>query len=888
VEIPLTGKPRESAVPRVISDGFVTTPDGRTGINGVWIPGKGQPHLDEPGTVEYRHAGIGLVPRVRDMIRTGYRGALVTPYASIEGEAPELVDALHTAGAARGAAQHVGDRRAAWVTEGLTKEQKDLFGKQLVLDNLTAEAARKADSDPEAAANFARHALTLARDVPANTPNEPWFAEALARHRQYIEPTMNEASVGAGVNPESFRQPSSAYLKLFSEDRLSNKEIRRAMDAAQVAEPGELDPRSPLVRKLIGENPELRRLFPAGANDLRQGPLNPNVPSVNVDKPIYRQGASQTGSAQSAQGTAREYVTDYERILRQDAQDKVVRSAKNAVYDEVAKVGRPLAEKEEPALGKKVIERSVLDEEGKPTVQRWEVSPKVAAAVQKFERQSAITDNTGIWRKFSSAATRLQISGMPVEATSHMNSLASIVASVPGEKDTFAKATAAVPGVGAKLAAIREMAETDFNDPKIRELESRLADIGALRIDEDRGGLINSAHHALFGPEGVDVRGRLALARKYLDRKPDATDRELREFIVGKLGNYVRANSGDAVNALQDAGVSAFARFQAARIPSSVRALILAKSGLPDNGSAATRWADRARTAYRGPLGYAIAAEAANRAMNDHSMIDNERGHQSDVQLPFTIGPHDRPVYLPLAFTNPVLATGLRATGVRDVIPFPGSPNAGGKLADAERDVVNTGLGVASPALRALSIAASGRTPYENSDGSFLRVTDPKFDKGSEQARRVKAALSLGNPAMAAFAEHGGDVGGNTLSDALAEDGQAFGGAKSIAARVAEFLAPRVATVGVGGTDAETSALHRDEREFTDVMNSYKARLRRAPGPEAEDKIIEEAVGDAESDGRFDPDIVQQQLRKYVDSPPEKRDQTVERRDASFSRKIAK
>jgi hypothetical protein len=118
--------------------------------------------------------------------------------------------------------------------------------------------------------------------------------------------------------------------------------------------------------------------------------------------------------------------------------------------------------------------------------------------------------------------------------------------------------------------------------------------------------------------------------------------------------------------------------------------------------------------------------------------------------------------------------------------------------------------------------------------------------------------------------------------------GRTFGGAKAIAARVAEFLAPRVATVGVGGTDAETSALHRDEREFTDVMNSYKARLRRAPGPEAEDKIIEEAVGDAESDGRFDPDIVQQQLRKYVDSPPEKRDQTVERRDASFSRKIAK
>jgi hypothetical protein len=512
------------------------------------------------------------------------------------------------------------------------------------------------------------------------------------------------------------------------------------------------------------------------------------------------------------------------------------------------------------------LQRSIPDPNGSgnTVTERWAVPKPVKDAVTHFEQRQGITDQTGGWRKFTSAMTQAQISGMPVEATSHMNTLASIVASVPGEKDVVGKAMAAIPAVGAKAAAVREIAGIDFSKPETRALESRLADIGALRIQAEHGGLIHKSSNALFGPTGVDVRGRLVLARKYLDRNPGATDGELREFITSKLGNYTRANSGTLVNGLQDAGVSSFARFQAARVPGSIRSTF-GFSGLPSN-SIGQKVGDVANTLYRGPVGYAAAGQAANYAMTGHGMQDNERGHQLDVQLPFKIGANDDPTYIPLAFSNPVVATGLRATGARDLAPLPGSPNVGGRVADAARDMVNTGMGVASPAVRAASIAASGRTPYMLSDGSMLRVNDNKFDKGAQEASNIKSAVSLANPAASAFASQGGDLGGHRLSDELAQDGRSFGGPKAIAARAAEFIAPRVLSIGVGGRDNAMSADSRDEREYGDAMKDYKSQLRRAPGPITENRIIATAVADAKKDGRFDPSAVEDELNKYLDA----------------------
>jgi hypothetical protein len=89
--------------------------------------------------------------------------------------------------------------------------------------------------------------------------------------------------------------------------------------------------------------------------------------------------------------------------------------------------------------------------------------------------------------------TRAQIAGMPVEATSHANTLSSIVGSVPGEKDA----------VGRILAAITWAWWQTRSDPRndrhrLQEArDSRAREPaggyrGAARDETKRGGLVNS------------------------------------------------------------------------------------------------------------------------------------------------------------------------------------------------------------------------------------------------------------------------------------------------------------------------------------------------------------------------------------------------------------
>lgn len=873
-----TAQPARLAVRAGAIDPALLARGGGAAIGGVAGAGYGATQGDTPedkaknaliygglgAAAGYGAGRLATDPALRQSLSESYRSAMVTPYAKIERDYPELASALNTAGASTQAAQHIANRRVGWVTEGLQPEQKQTFTNILLRDtNLAKADAATARGETAAAQRFTDQANSLDQSIPQGSENEQWFKDALDRHNQYIGTPLANAAQRAGVS--SMLPVQSAYLRGVSKDRLDNEELRRAMDARAITDPSKIQSRGPIGQAILGERPEVARLQRA-TGGIPQGPINPNIPTVPEGSPRFNRGASRTGSANAAQGTAREYVNDYQTLVQRDAEDKIVRGATNDVYGALDNAGfKRLAPKEDPPIGMQALQRSVPDPSGSgnTVTERWAVPRNVKNAVDHFEQKRLVTDQSGKWRQFTSAMTQAQISGMPVEATSHMNTLASIVASVPGEKDLAGKAMAAVPGIGAKAAAIREIAGIDFTKPETRALESRLADIGALRVQDNHGGLIHKSSNALFGPTGVDVRGRLVLARKYLDRKPDASDAELREFITSKLGNYTRANSGTLVNGLQDAGVSSFARFQAARIPGSIRSTF-GFSGLPANG-AKQRIGDIANTLYRGPVGYAAAGQAANYAMTGHGMQDNERGHQLDVELPFKIGANDDPTYIPLAFSNPVLATGLRSTGARDLAPLPGSPNVGGKVADAARDVVNTGLGVLSPAVRAASIGASGRTPYMLSDGSMLRVNNNKFDKGSQAASNIRSAISLANPAASAFAEQGGDLGGHRLSDELAQDGRSFGGPKAIAARAAEFIAPRVLSIGVGGRDNALSAESRDQREYNDAMKDYKAQLRRAPGPITEQHIINQAIADAKKDGRFDPDMVGDELDKYLD-----------------------
>jgi hypothetical protein len=821
---------------------------------------------------EFRFAGPGLLPTQRAALRRGYRSALVTPYADIEGEAPDLVAALHKGGAANARALHIASRRTSQVLAGLSDEQQAQFGRKLTADNLRAEAQRKAASDPQAAQRFDAHATQLEQSLPQGIEQQPWFQQALAKHRQYVEQPLTEAALQAGVDPSSLRQPSSAYLRLVSNDRLTDTEIRRAMDAAGVDNPSDLKPAGPIRKALVGEKPAVARVFPRGTQGFRQGPLQPNAGYPGESVP-NRKGTSATGSSKQAQGTAREYATDYTRIVAADATDKAVRAARNNVYAEVAKIGRELQPGEAPAPGKTVI--AFTDSKGIATgdtgAQRFEVTKNVRDAVTRFHQtlEAKPTSSAGrALEKISGGLTQAQLSGMPVEATSHANTIASIVGSVPGEKDALGKGLTIIPGVGAKLAAIREMAELDFSDPQTIALEHRLADIGALRVEEGHGGVLNSAHRWLFGPEGVDVRGRLVLARKYLARTPDATDEALREFVTSKLGNYVPANSGTAVNALQGTGVTAFARFQAARIPGSVRT-VFGVSDLPAH-SGMQRAGDIANTLYRGPVGHLVGTNALNYALTGHSTFENEKGHSLDVDLGTTIGPKDRPVFVPGTTINPVVTTGLRASGLRSLL-MSDRTGTQGRIADAERDVANVGLGTLSPAARFAFTAATGRIPYLGADNDFPKTVASEPNRDRQSLAQLEAALSQANPAVHAFAGSGGDLQGRSLADALSEDGQPFGGPKATTARIAEFLMPRVASAGIGGPDQAMSATMRDRMEYQAAVKDAVREVENAAGPEDAQQVAQKWLARFRAAG-YETQQLAAQLRKAQNTPEYARD----------------
>ena len=711
----------------------------------------------------------------------------------------------------------------------------------------------------QTAENHTNLASLHGKGVPDDITQQPWFTNALSAYKTKVEQPLQDAYLQAGGTTESLLQPKTAYLRGVDAQRLARDEIDRAMKLQGVKTPQELSATNPALKWLSGERPELTRGLQALEQVTPEGvaglPAGPNASGL----PMIPRGATATKSAQQALGTAQEYSTDIRRITAFDAADKLRRAATNDVYNKVAQVGRVLEEGEEAFPGQEVLTRLIPGDNGAIVRQRISVDPDIKKAIDRFESTRDVSDITGAWRRTTGLLTKAQIAGMPVEASSHANTIASIIAAVPGELTSTGRALTLVPGVGARISAIRDMIMLDFANPEIQALQNRLAKIGALRIEVPLGGVINTTHNMLFGPTGVDVRGRLVLAQKYLRRAPNATDEQLRDFITSKLGNYVRANSGELTNALQTSGISAFARFQAARIPTSI-ATTFGQSGLPTT-SALQKAKDVAETLYRGPVGYAAGAEFANNVLAGQGTSKNEAGQVGNIQTGLyaepgglTGTPNNRPTYVPMQFLNPVLSTGLRATGVRNFIPGMTTTPEGSKFLGARRDIVNTALGTLSPAMRFLSSVLTGRVPYQTASGDLLKTSQEGFGGNATIGQNLKDALIAANPATSAF----GSERGNRLADAF-NTGPSGSSTAQTMAEIAEVLLPRLLAVGKGDTGARTTELNAQNRQYTDGIASYRQQLQSANTPAARQAVLEKALSDAKNAG-FNVNLVQSAL----------------------------
>src|SRR6185437_3310792 len=122
------------------------------------------------------HAGIPPLPKgALNDLSTAAKEALTDVYAPIRDRAPELHEALHSAGAMPpvSAGRFVGglvDRSL----RDLTPEQQDVFGKRILLDNLEAEAERKTTAAADAATQA--QAEQAKAEQPSKSARDLWYS----------------------------------------------------------------------------------------------------------------------------------------------------------------------------------------------------------------------------------------------------------------------------------------------------------------------------------------------------------------------------------------------------------------------------------------------------------------------------------------------------------------------------------------------------------------------------------------------------------------------------------------------------------------------------------------------------------------------------------------
>lgn len=709
--------------------------------------------------LQYRFGGPGVLPQTAENIADIQRSALTSPFSKATREYPRVAEKANQVGAARHYANWLATRGVQYANEGLTPEQVGQFYNRLVVDNLEAV-------NPESPA-LAFHRA----QYPAGVENEPWFKTALDNYQTNIESKIEPYAEQSGVAQAQMRRPSlGAYVKLLAVD------------------------------------PETGAPY-SGAGGSVPKNLSPRV--------------LKTVSAQQATGSALQYSVDPQAIVQSQA-EKIVKGARNQLIDVAKETGRPLEGKELPMPGEGIIvrehSRPVQTADGETvsvlTRQKYAVPKSVADAVAHVQKQLATGATTPYAQaKLPRLMTGASLEFSPAAAPYHMASLTAKVGKVPGT-GVLDELPNALPILGQRAQGIaRVVGGVDFSEPADRAMEARLAKIGALRpSDAERktllsrvpgvGRVTQGLHDLLFGPQGVDVRTRIWLGKRFVAEHPGATDDQIRKFVTDLAGNYVRENSGDLVNGLQDLGATAYARFAVPSIKTGITQNI-GISGLGNRPSLV------ARQLVRGAAGTLVGIELLNRALSGHGPESNNAGHRFDIDVTPEANAARRalgqpagnkPVYAKLSALDPGLSRAMRATGL-DAL------GNGGSGADAARQMFNTdALGLLSPAARFATTAFSGYQPYIARGGPIPAAQPVAPGQSQLMANLRGAAAGTAGTMEAAF---GG--GGSPQS-------QPFGKVST----AMNLMFPQLFTSGSGLSPAEAQA--RD-RYFQ--MKDYRAAQRR-------------------------------------------------------------
>lgn len=721
--------------------------------------------------------------------------------------------------------------------------QKEAFGKQ--------QAAVRATQ--EAAANRAK--------VPAGIEQEPWFQAALEKHNQMVQPFGESAAVQAGVDPAALRTTAVGYARLTPQDRINEELVQRTQETAAAGK--STTPRKGLLRKVAGQKPSVTPLLPAGAEAPLQGPANTLKDQAgSVASPTAATTA--TGAAKEFKG-AENYSTDYVTNVARDLGDKVSKAAKNRIFQALAGEAmkpdatiRKLLPEENVAPGERLIafndQKDIIQPPNKndpnyQTVQRFAVPPDVADAFARYQKQAEPSSNLAKAAKAANSVIMRSVLSNPLVAAGHTLTEASNVSrGLPADQPRVVQAVTGLPGVKS-LDAIRRAAAVDMEAPATTARLQRLALAGALRVGDERGqGWVDAAHHALFGPNGIDTRMRLVASQDAEAAWKKAggaiTDPAFtafeRDYVTGASGNYVGKNQGTAVQALNQSGLTPFIAIGRAKLGGSLQSVT------GGGGPAGEGLGARILRAQRGPLGQAAAIMGAGYLLSGHAATANAPGHETDMatgvyHLPdgtfkyfrgspdeaaAQFGAQAKEVYLRKGFLDPSSAAALR---LLEPIAF---AKKGDRVSESVRAAANTALAFAGPAPALTTQLATGHELYFDRDGALGSVQGVHLSKDADLTDRMVGALR------------------NLNAGAAIGMASPTGGGRSAVSAVLGNLNPF--TEARAGTAPRDAADRHDEGVWQD------AKVRQIFGekdPAKRQQIVTDAVKEAADNGFTGPKI---------------------------------
>lgn len=379
--------------------------------------------------------------------------------------------------------------------------------------------------------------------------------------------------------------------------------------------------------------------------------------------------------------------------------------------------------------------------------------------------------------KFIQGVNQLAIIGPNLALIDSYNILNTLTANTPALGKTPGMIAASAP-MAKRLAAAILIAREEPGSVESMDEIIEMAKVGAIPTKfasktwskrvaaltgADMAGKLDSSPW-LYGPDGVDIRGRLQMFRIAKAFRPDATPEELHDFI-NQIGTYVPGLQSTVERWLKYTGVAPFYTRGAQMLINGLHSISGTGPlrGAPKGSSTATKVAYRVGALLTGsaltiiafwlttsylagmrPTGL-LTSEMPKGAISDE-MRNSKLGHQLGWDKPGVISQD-------FAVFNPMMSRGLRATGALaaiDTMMHGGTWWQGAEygLAQSASTVTQPAVG---PIMRSAWVGITGTQPYLTAGRDQRGSIGPQFFPAipprsagvkSFSARAIQAAAS--------------------------------------------------------------------------------------------------------------------------------------------------